>query len=97
MTMEQKVNAKLRATARALQRRVVGATARRRPYGLLVIWGDVEPQPLRWFSTAEQRDGAARQYRARNGERSGLYRLDVAVDGRITVGAFSGGFFNVEV
>ena len=60
-----------------------------RPH-LLTIYGDVEPELHEYESEAERLE-AARVYRRNHGPDDGLYRVDVAGTGKVTVDTFSGG------
>ena len=58
-----------------------------RPH-LLTVYGDVEPE-LHEYATEAERLEAARSYR-RDNDDDGLYRVDVAGPGRVTVDTFTG-------
>jgi len=58
---------------------------------LLVIWGDVEPQLMGPFATEKARDKKAREIRKVNGDDDGLFPIEAT--GQVTVGSYSGAFF----
>lgn len=62
-------------------------------HGLLIVWGDVEPLPVRWYSSARRRDLAAFRYREKEGDEHGLYRVQLSdsYPASLTICAFSGG------
>ena len=60
-----------------------------RPH-LLTIYGDVEPELHEYESEAERLE-AARAYRRNHGPDDGLYRVDVAGPGKVSVDTFTGG------
>ena len=60
-----------------------------RPH-LLTIYGDVEPELHEYESEAERLE-AARAYRRSHGPDDGMYRVDVAGTGKVTVDTFTGG------
>ena len=55
---------------------------------LLVMHGDVEPELRGPFSTAADRDDAARLWRKENGDDDGLFRVDAA--GHVEIASFTG-------
>ena len=57
---------------------------------LLSIAGDVEPELSGRYDTERERTEAAQDYRRAHGDEDGLFRLDIAADGRVTVDTFSG-------
>ena len=61
---------------------------------LLCIWGDIEPELLGPFKTAEARDGRARQLRQESGADHGLFPLSTT-KGTPTprIDCYSGGFY----
>jgi hypothetical protein len=62
---------------------------------LMVVLGDVEPEIRGPFATAEGRDADAVTHRRGDPSmRDGLYMLDVDANGKPTIGAYSGGFFD---
>ena len=65
---------------------------------LLIIRGDVEPQLKGPFPTSDARDRYALTYRHTRDKSAedGLYPLDQAKDGKLSVDAYSGGFFEGE-
>lgn len=61
---------------------------------LLVIEGDVEPVVIGPFPTMEDRDDDALEHRWQEGDRDGLFMLDITDDGRPIVNSYSGAFFD---
>ena len=74
----------------------VGAPARAAVPYLLVVMGDVEPATLGPYRDAEERDQEARNWRAREGDADGLYRLDIDALGIPQVSPYSASFFDSE-
>ena len=73
-------------------------------YFLIVIQGDVEPGIMGPFSSAEDRDEAALDWRKQDpNEKDGLYKLDLKADKfesnpskilKLSIDSFSDGFFD---
>ena len=57
---------------------------------LLSIAGDVEPELSGRYDNERERTEAAQDYRRAHGDEDGLFRLDIAAGGRVTVDTFSG-------
>ena len=57
---------------------------------LLSIAGDVEPELSGRYDNERERTEAAQDYRRAHGDADGLFRLDIAADGRVTVDTFTG-------
>ena len=58
---------------------------------LVIVYGDIEPE-LYGFETKKERDNAALNHRAANGDEDGLFKLDI-VDGLPVMSTYSNGFF----
>jgi hypothetical protein len=56
-------------------------------YYLLVMWSDVEPRLIGPYKSAELRDDDAKKRYAKDGGRSGFYRVNS--EGRMCISAFS--------
>lgn len=57
---------------------------------LVVVWGDVEPEVIGPFIDENQRDIRAGEIRAENGDKNGVYRLDISEEGKPVMCAFGG-------
>ena len=57
---------------------------------LLSIAGDVEPELSGRYDNERERTEAAQDYRRAHGDEDGLFRLDIAADGSVTVDTFTG-------
>ncbi len=64
-------------------------------YYLLIVREDVEPHLAGPFSNEYLRDQYARSYRYKRDREAqdGLFPLDMDADAKLTVGTYSGGFF----
>jgi len=62
-----------------------------------VVYGDVEPQLEGPFNTLVERDIQALRIRAGNGDRDGIYTLDMTniASEKPVVGSYSGGFMEL--
>lgn len=61
-------------------------------YFLVTVWNDIEPECEGPFKTEDERDQRAKDFREEEGDRHGIYWLNIKGD-KIEIGAYSGGFF----
>lgn len=59
---------------------------------LLIIWNDVEPEVFGPYATTGERDDAARRMREQNGDKHGIFPLDLSLMMPV-IGTYPNAFF----
>jgi len=60
---------------------------------LIVVEDGIEPSPLGYFETEDERDAVAKEIRAAQDEDDCLFWADIDEKGALTVGSYVAGFF----
>lgn len=62
-------------------------------YYVLIVWGDIEPQLIGPFRSAQARDARSQELKAEHGDSHGIFPFQLTTANSPSVGAYSNAFF----